>query len=292
MSATDRGLRQFGVWAFVGGVLLALLIVLLWASDAIGNARQQVRTMTTKISDVPVYPGATVMKVEDESPGQGSYMQYETEDNLQAVIALYKTQLPQSDWVFDWQNEISGKQDTVNLNWRDPKYARWALGFHYLDETSTSPFDLSLLIQISEVPGASAGTKVTQVEMGLYRVPIVDRVPLPPNAAVTDTRDEMVGTYQNLSQIMEHNTTFTTNLSPDDVRAYYRDTLEQHGWVLIGPALEPITDKQIPGSLHFTWWQGGIETGVLSASVGVIIKSQSDHQTVVELRTSGETGLR
>jgi hypothetical protein len=203
---------------------------------------------------------------------------YKTYTTGQDVNALYDEHMKSKGWTFSFENNQSNTDIFKGYEWIDP--------------SGSLPYDLRSFVSIYDTRLAWAGNKgPAYVSLTIDRIPKLGKVPLYPDARQVETRYARISTaYEDTPPHTTPKTiTYLTSATVEQVKSYYIDVLSQHGWGKPGgEALEPVTEKPIPGSLVFRWLSGSPHVNRMAASVGVIV-DQEGEGTKVELRIRGET---
>ena len=199
-----------------------------------------------EIETIPLYPDA---KQKDHANPWAPGLQvvvYETSATSTEVLTFYKDALPANGWRL-----IKEQVDPPAV-------------LQFLPTTASD--DLPWKLHLSVIPTVLRSSN-TEVRIILKRQPDPTRVPLYPDANQIEVK------YAQPSRFVVRITTYVTNAKPDEIKAYYEETLPQHGWELV----EPI-EGQGPAFAHR--YTGGW------SSVRVNSATQPDGRVRVELRVT------
>lgn len=277
MKAIDTRTRAIPLKAALcAGIALLMLIVgfgIAFTSGAMqGETPEQ---QAERMEDLPVEQNAFDITPYKWNSGTKT-RKFITNTTPQALIAFYKEQMKGRGWTSTFTN-------TNSSSWI-------SLGFEWIDPSGLLPYDLRSLVTIQDSRVVDEGNKgPAYVSLSVIPVPKLSRVPLYPDAGQVETRYLEIPTGYEDDHITEKRITYFTSAAVDQVKSYYNEVLPPHGWgESWGEYLDDVTELGIPGSLVFSWRMGGPETGMMAASVGVIVE-QEEASTKVVLRIRGET---
>jgi hypothetical protein len=259
----------------VAVLLLLALVVALAGTLAtwlvLGGAQTDILPAgpASEINEIPLYTGALNVEERGTSPGDYAHLQYEVDAPVAEVDTFYKEALSRLGWQSDWADSVRAGSDSVNLDWRAPKYDdTLRRHFYRLSEQRDRPYDVSVYIDVSDNRVARWAAARTLVDISLSRIPQLDAVPVFPGA----TEIERVG---NL-------TFYRTAATLDDLKAYYVDLLPRYGWSYVGDRTDPPTGGDLPGTLSFGYTIHGFR-----ASLQIKAESDADGMLSVRMKASG-----
>jgi hypothetical protein len=259
---------------------IAALLMIAWsiAGNYVVPAKAPaliVNAKTQEMDELPVDPNAYKVRFEDPYAFMRKYLKYETTTTGLNVIAFYKDQLYKKGWVVEFEEYTDPTDTGILFKWQDPD--------------GTLGYDLLCFLEIYDTRLANSDNKgPAYVSISLMRVPKLSKVPLYEGATHVQTKIEDVPTALIGQTISQQTITYLTNATISQVQSFYEATLPEYGWSALEAALEPGTDKPIPGSLAWNWTWGSIHDNAMGASVGVLTEQNKDG-TKVELRIRGET---
>jgi hypothetical protein len=262
----------------VVGAVVALLMLVVGFGIITTNGRLHGETpeqQADRMEDLPIDSNAYDLTPFEWDSG-AKRRTYKTYTTGQDVNALYDEQMKSKGWTFSFENNQSNTDIFKGYEWIDP--------------SGSLPYDLRSFVSIYDTRLAWAGNKgPAYVSLTIDRIPKLGKVPLYPDAKQVETRYVEIPNRWGAQPIMEKQITYLTSATVEQVKGYYSDLLSQHGWGKPwGEALEPLTEKPIPGSLVFSWLSGSPHVNRMAASVGVIAE-QHEEGTKVQLGIRGET---
>jgi len=187
-----------------GGWLVLVVGFLLLSSGAAVYANQPLRLsdVVAQARDVPLYPGATAVRLETAPWGQWCTVSFRTSASPDQVLAFYQGVGQQLGWVRDEPHK--GLADLLLV---------------FPTSTGMTPRN-----QVVSVVVANAGEEVAVV-LGFDRWVNIRRLPLFSAAQDVHLTEQPDGTGG-----LESLTAFTSSSTPAAIITYYRTLAEQAGW--------------------------------------------------------------
>ena len=188
-------------------VLVVSFLLLSGGATVYANQSVRLSDVVAQARDVPLYPGATAVRLETAPWGQWCTVSFRTSASPEQVLAFYQAVGQQRGWARDESHK--GLADLLLV---------------FPTSTGMTPRN-----QVVSVVAANAGNEAAVV-LGFDRWVNIRRLPLFSPAQEVHLTEQPDGTGG-----LESLTAFTSSSTPAAIITYYRTLAEQAGWWVSEP---------------------------------------------------------
>jgi hypothetical protein len=252
----------FGI-AIIVMVIIALTLVgrhnNTMQTGAVPTVGYEVHDYPPEVVNIPLYVGATHVSTSTVWPNDWRRLSYEVEvfDALGTLAQFYRSEMARLGWEQLYKNDIHLGNEVL-------------LGYRWTNEGSDSPSNLEASIRITSDATSGVSGRAF-VDIGLYRVPNLNRVPRYPDAE--DIRSEESRPAESKTrQII----TYQVQATSKGVREYYANVMKNSGWVIK-------SDLDKADSIEYSYFSGGPDFVRTSATLRILISETQGDITYVTM---------